>query len=65
MAWGGSINEDGTKRLIAIRAADRTIEYLESLKEFFNKEEKENVNKTIDIITHHINRYIEGKIIDS
>jgi len=65
MAWGGSLNKDGTERLRVIRAADRSIEYLESLKEFLNKEELENVNKTIEIITFHINRYMEGKIVDS
>lgn len=65
MAWGGSLNRDGTERLRTIRAAERSIEYLETLKEFLNKEELETVNKTIDIITFHINRYMEGKIIDS
>ena len=65
MAWGGSLNKEGTERLRVIRAADRSIEYLESLKEFLNKEELENVNKTINIITFHINRFIEGKIEDS
>ena len=65
MAWGGSLNRDGTERLRVIRAADRSIEYLESLKEFLNKEELENVNKTIEIITFHINRFMEGKIEDS
>lgn len=65
MAWGGSLNRDGTERLRTIRAAERSIEYLESLKEFLNKEELENVNKTIDIITFHINRYMEGRIEDS
>ena len=65
MAWGGSLNKDGTEHLRVIRAADRSIEYLESLKEFLNKEELENINKTIEIITIHINRYMEGKIEDS
>ena len=65
MAWGGNLNKEGTERLRTIRAADRTVEYLESLKKFLNEEELENVNKTIEIITFHINRYIEGKIEDS
>ena len=65
MAWGGSLNREGTERLRVIRAADRTVEYLETLKKFLNEEELENVNKTIEIITFHINRYMEGKIEDS
>jgi len=62
MAWGGSFNNEATEYLRIIRAADRTIEYLESLKEFLTKEEKETINKTIEIITLHINRLTEGRI---
>ena len=65
IAWGGFLNKEGTERLRVIRSAERTIEYLESLKEFLSKEELENINKTIEIITFHINRYTEGKIEDS
>ena len=65
MAWGGFLNREGTERLRVIRSAERTIDYLESLKEFLNKEEFETIKKTIDIINFHINRYMEGKIEDS
>ncbi|MHA1436858.1 MAG: hypothetical protein ACTSPD_04735 [Promethearchaeota archaeon] len=64
MAWGGSLNNEGTKYLRIIRSADRTIEYLEELKQFLTEQEKDSINKTIDIITDHINRLTRGKIED-
>jgi hypothetical protein len=65
LAWGGSLNNEGSEYLRIIRAADRTLEYLESLKEFLSDNEKKNINKTIEIITDHINRLTQGRIEDS
>ncbi len=65
MAWGGSLNNKGTEYLRIIRAADRTLEYLENFKEYLTEKEKKYVNKTIDIITDHINRLTQGRIEES
>ena len=64
MAWGGSLNNEGTEYLRIIRSADKTIEYLEGLKKFLSDEEKKQISRTIDIITDHINKLTEGRIED-
>jgi len=62
MAWGGSLTNEGSDYLRIIRAADRTLEYLENLKQYLSEEEKGDINKTIEIITDHINKLTRGKI---
>ena len=62
MAWGGSLNSDGSKYYRIVRKADKAVEFLENLKKYLNQEEQVQVSKTIDIIVDHINSLSEGKV---
>ncbi len=64
MAWGGSLNKEGSKYLRLVREADRIANYLENLKQYLKKEEQLQINRTIEIIVNHINDLSEGKIKD-
>lgn len=61
MAWGGSLNKDGSDHIRMLREADKVIGFLENLKEEINLEEQVNVSKTIEIITEFIIRISEKK----
>ena len=61
MAWGGSLNKNGTEYLRKLREADRVISFLESLKEELNNEEQGTISKTIEIIIEHISKISEKK----
>jgi len=64
MAWGGTLNRDGTKYYRILRSADNTVAFLEELKHFLSKDKQEVLNKTIEIITDHINSLTDAKILD-
>ncbi len=53
MAWGGSLNKDGSDHLRNLREADKVIKFLEGLKGELNNEEKQIVSDTINIIVNH------------
>ena len=54
MAWGGSLNKEGSDYVRNLREADNVIKFLERLKQELNGEEKQIVSDTINII---VNRY--------
>ena len=54
MAWGGSLNKEGSEHVRNLREADNIIKFLERLKQELNDEEKQIVSDTINII---VNRY--------
>ena len=56
MAWGGSLNKNGSDYIRKLREADRVLSFLERLKEDLNPDEKANLSKTIDIITDYISK---------
>ena len=62
MAWGGSLNKDGSDHLRNLRDADKAIKFLEELKSKLIDEEKQIVSDTIDII---VNKYTKGFKNDS
>ena len=64
MTFGGSLNKDGTKYYQIINASNKTVEFLESLKQYLTDDEKKTINETIEIITNHVNKLSEGKILD-
>ena len=64
MAWGGSLNKEGSKYLRMVRDADRIANYLEDIKQYLKKEDQEQITRTIEIIVNHINDLSEGKIKD-
>lgn len=53
MAWGGSLNKDGSDHLRNLREADKVMKFLERLKEKLNTKEKQIVSDTIDIIVNY------------
>jgi len=61
MAWGGSLNKNGSDYIRKLREADRVISFLEGLKEDLNTKEQTNLSKTIEIIAEHISKISEKK----
>ena len=56
MAWGGSLNKEGSDHLRNLREADKVLNFLERLKQDLNDNEKLKVSETIDIIVKHYNK---------
>ncbi|MFW9828064.1 MAG: hypothetical protein ACFFEY_10755 [Candidatus Thorarchaeota archaeon] len=61
MAWGGSLNKDGSDHIRILREADKVIGFLESLKEDLSLEEQAIISKTTEIITEFILRISEKR----
>ncbi len=61
MAWGGSLNKEGSNHIRKLREADKVIGFLENFKKDLNPEEKENFTKTIEIITEYITKISEER----
>ena len=62
MAWGGSLNKDGSDYVRNLRDADKTIKFLEEFKNDLNDEDKQIVSDTINII---VNNYTKKPKNDS
>jgi hypothetical protein len=56
MAWGGSLNKDGSDYLRNLRETDNVIKFLEKFKQELYDEEKQIVSDTINIIVNHYNK---------
>ena len=52
MAWGGSLNKEGSDYIRRIREADRVIKFLEKLKQELNDEEKQIIANAINILVN-------------
>lgn len=61
MAWGGSLNKEGSDYLRYIRKADDVIEFLDKLKEKLHDEEILEINRVIEIITKVVSKLSEKK----
>ncbi|MFX1363314.1 MAG: hypothetical protein ACFE9Y_00165 [Promethearchaeota archaeon] len=61
MAWGGSLNKEGSDYIRKLREADKVISFLESFKNDLKTDEKENISKTIELIIDYILRISEKK----
>ncbi len=53
MAWGGSLNKEGSDHLRNLREADRALKFLEGLKRELNDKETQIVSDAINIIVNH------------
>ena len=53
MAWGGSLNKEGSDHIREIRQADNVVKFLEKFKEKLGKEEKMKFDIVIDIIVKY------------
>jgi hypothetical protein len=59
MAWGGSLNKDGSDYVRKLKEVERILHFLESFQHSLNKEEKEKVNEVIEIITNNFRKKFE------
>jgi len=50
MAWGGSLNKEGSDHLRNLREADKVIKFLEKFKEDLSENEKKLISNVIEII---------------
>ena len=53
MAWGGSLNKEGSDHIREIRQADNVVKFLEKFKEKLDKEEKMKFDAVIEIIVKY------------
>ena len=59
MAWGGSLNKEGSDYLRSVRKAEEVIQFLENLKDQLINEEQIHVTNVIEIITNYITKLSE------
>lgn len=60
MAWGGSLNKEGSNHIRKLREADKVIGFLENFKKNLKPEEERNFIRTIEIITKYITKISEN-----
>ena len=53
MAWGGSLNKDGSDYIRKLKEVEKILHFLETFKKSLKYEEKKKVAEVIDIITEH------------
>ncbi|NHJ20842.1 MAG: hypothetical protein EAX91_07875 [Candidatus Lokiarchaeota archaeon] len=53
MAWGGSLNKEGSEHLRNLREADKVLKFLEGLKQELKADDQSIVSETIKIIVKH------------
>jgi len=56
MAWGGSLNKEGSDHLRNLREADNVIKFLEALKRKLKDKEKQKIANAINIIVSHYSK---------
>ena len=61
LAWGGSLNKNGSDYIRRLREADKVIEFLEIIKKELNQEDQVQITKSIDIIVDYISKLSENK----
>ncbi|MFX1501794.1 MAG: hypothetical protein ACFFDH_12595 [Promethearchaeota archaeon] len=61
MAWGGSLNKEGSDYIRKLREADKVIAFLENFKKDLNTEEQTNFSRTIEIIVEYSSKISEKK----
>ena len=62
MAWGGSLNKEGSDYFRNIREADRVIKFLERIKQELKDEEKQLISNVIDILVDHYTKTSKNEI---
>jgi hypothetical protein len=53
MAWGGSLNKEGSDHIREMKQADNVVKFLEKFKEKLDKAEKMKFDTVIDIIVKY------------
>ena len=62
MAWGGSLNKNGSDYVRNLREADKAIKFLEGIKSDLNQEEKQIVSDTINIVVNHYTKESKNEL---
>jgi hypothetical protein len=53
MAWGGSLNKEGSDHIRELKQADNVVKFLEKFKEKLDNQEKEKLNAVIEILVKY------------
>lgn len=61
MAWGGSLNKEGSDYLRKLKEAEKVIAFLENLKIDLKPKDQENIKRTIELIIDFITNISENK----
>ncbi|NVM44672.1 MAG: hypothetical protein HWN79_07130 [Candidatus Lokiarchaeota archaeon] len=56
MAWGGSLNKEGSNHLRNLREVDNILKFLEGFKRKLNEKEKQKIADAINIIVNHYSK---------
>ena len=56
MAWGGSLNQEGSNHLRNLREVDNVLKFLEGFKRKLNEKEKQKIADAISIIVSHYSK---------
>ncbi len=56
MAWGGSLNQEGSNHLRNLREVDNVLKFLEGFKRKLSENEKQKISDAIDIIVNHYSK---------
>ena len=62
MAWGGSLNKNGSDYVRNLREADKAIKFLEGIKSDLNQEEKQIVSDAINIVVNHYTKESKNEL---
>ena len=62
MAWGGSLNKEGSDYLRNIREADKVIKFLERIKQELKDEEKQLISNAIDVLVNHYTKESKNEV---
>jgi hypothetical protein len=61
MAWGGSLNRDGSDYIRKLKDVEKILRFLESFKRSLGDEEKAKVTDVIEILTNHFQNQFEDE----
>ena len=56
LAWGGSLNKDGSDHIRKMREADKVIAFLEHIKPDLGDTQIKIIDETIEIIVEYFNK---------
>ena len=61
MAWGGSLNKEGSNHLRNLREADNVVKFLEGFKQKLSEKEKQKISDAINVIVNHYSKELKDE----
>ena len=61
MAWGGSLNKDGSDYVRKLKEVEKILHFLENFKKSLKDEEKNKVVEVINIIAAHFKTHYQNE----